>query len=945
MKLYAYTLPTVPEKKSWLKIGETAGNVKKRIKDQTSQVNLDYKIVWEGIGLIGKRKISDHEIHAYLESKGFERDGHSEWFKCFPEDVDVALNALKEQYHKEDLRTQLTEKFYLEIRNWFYWVAKTEDESAVAQHDFTLRLIVRLMFVYFFKERGLIPEEFFNENWFKNNLKTDAPKSEYRYYNTILRNLFFDCLNTPIKQRTAPEHKEHVLDISKLKSLFNQIPFLNGGIFNEHAGDDFELLNRYFFEEPHNENLKELGGVYQVEGIIRLLNKYKFKTDLDLLDISESENVIDPEFIGKVFESLLACIDADSKENRRKITGSFYTPREIVRYMVNESLNEFLKNKNSSNNNDLLNVKILDPACGSGAFPCGIMNEIMNRIDPNKQLSQKERHKTKLEIIKNVIYGVDIQPMAVQITELRLFLSLVEEITPDHKKDNYGIEPLPNLETKFVCANTLIGLQREKQGRLEIQGIKATIEQLKLTRNQHIVANNSDEKNRLQEYDKALRNTLAVYLEESGDLQHDTAIHLVQWNPYDQTQSSNFFDPQFMFGVESFDIVIGNPPYVFARNSKSKKISATDKSYFYDHYKLSEYQINLYPLFIEAGTNLLNSNGILCYITPNNWLTLNTNKKLRQFVLEKSKIAIINFNKKVFKNADVNSAIVIFQNSKSNKNTKLKLAEWENEYTLIGKIEKGKILSHKDFVINIEAVKKSETFDLLDKIESQGVPLSDIASVKCGLGAYGNGDGIPAQTKEMIKKRVYHSKSKEGYDWFKYIEGEDVKRYFCTWNKQEYLKYGKHLREPRNDWNLFSTPRILVRQIPSPLPHCINACYTEETFLNDRNSMNIIYIKVNPKYLLGVLNSRLISYWFAHKFGKLQRGIFPQFKVNELAQFPISNISTENQKPIIKLVDQILIAKQNDSQTNTSKLEQKIDKLVYELYGLTDDEIKIVEGL
>ena len=401
-----------------------------------------------------------------------------------------------------------------------------------------------------------------------------------------------------------------------------------------------------------------------------------------------------------------------------------------------------------------------------------------------------------------------------------------------------------------------------------------------------------------------------------------------------------------MFGVsEGFDIVIGNPPYIFARNSKSKGMTDSDKSYFYKNYNLSEYQINLYPLFIEKGTNILKINGVLCFITPNNWLTLNTNKKLRQFVLKQSNITILNFYKRVFESADVDAAIVTYQNTNTdNINENIILAEWEREYTLICDVEKCRILKSKDFIINIEALKGNEVFNLLDKIESNSVSLSNFAKVKCGLGAYGNGDGIPPQTKEMIKNRIYHSKNKKGVNWFKYIEGEDVKRYECSWNKQEYLKYGKHLREPRNDWNLFSTPRILVRQIPSPLPYCINACYVEETFLNDRNSMNIVYINVSPLYLLGILNSRLISYWFAHKFGKLQRGIFPQFKINELAQFPIPNSPPAAQQSIISLVNQILSAKIINPAVDTSNLEQQVDMLVYGLYGLTDSDVRVIEG-
>ncbi|MDR2117595.1 MAG: N-6 DNA methylase, partial [Planctomycetaceae bacterium] len=657
----------------------------------------------------------------------------------------------------------------------------------------------------------------------------------------------------------------------------------------------------------------------------------------DLFDLEYSQT-IDPEFIGKVFESLLACIDADTKENRRKTTVSFYTPREIVDYMVNESLDAYLQN-----NNDLLQCKILDPACGSGAFPCSIMNEIMRRIDPDKKLSQQERYHKKLEILQKVIYCVDIQSMAVQISSLRLFLSLIQEIIPDKKKDNYGIEPLPNLETKFVCANTLIGLKKEKQGRLELPEIKRTVKQLKLNREQHFMASTVTEKERLRKYDNDLRKLLSEAMEDAGALSHETAKLLLQWNPYDQTKSTPFFDPQWMFGIDNgFDIVIGNPPYVFARNSKSKGFSEDSKAYYYEHYELSEYQINLYPLFFEKGTNLLTKNGYLTYITPNNWLTLNTNQKLRRFILEKSNITIVVFYKRVFANADVDSAVVLFQNTKSTDG-KIKLAEWDKQYNIIGELEKQKLLATKDCIINVEVIKESETFNILDKIENNSVPISSIADVKVGLKAYQIGKGSPKQTKEMKNNRVFHAKTRNDKNYIKYLDGKDVCRYSLGWNG-EYLKYGKHLAEPRSNFDLFSTPRILVRQIPSPLPYCINACYTEEILLNDLNSMNIIYIKVSPLYLLGILNSKIISYWFAHKFGKLQRGIFPQFKINELAQFPIPNITPKKQQPIIDLVNQILSAKIENPNTDTTKLESKIDRLVYKLYNLTEQEIKIIEG-
>jgi len=213
---------------------------------------------------------------------------------------------------------------------------------------------------------------------------------------------------------------------------------------------------------------------------------------------------------------------------------------------------------------------------------------------------------------------------------------------------------------------------------------------------------------------------------------------------------------------------------------------------------------------------------------------------------------------------------------------------------------------------------------------------------QAGLQAYERGKGNPPQTEEMKENRVYHSTTKINDDYIKYLDGKDVCRYYLGWSG-EYLKYGDNLASPRKDFSLFSTPRILVRQIPSPLPYSINACFTKEIILNDRNSMNIINIQENSMLILGILNSKLISYWFAHKFGKLQRGIFPQFKVNELATFPIPKNFGNYKQPLIKLVDEILKKKKKDVKADVSEIEQQIDNLVYQLYELTYDEVKIID--
>ncbi len=190
---------------------------------------------------------------------------------------------------------------------------------------------------------------------------------------------------------------------------------------------------------------------------------------------------------------------------------------------------------------------------------------------------------------------------------------------------------------------------------------------------------------------------------------------------------------------------------------------------------------------------------------------------------------------------------------------------------------------------------------------------------------------------------VYHSTRKIDNAYIKYLDGKDVCRYRLDWSG-EFLKYGDNLAAPRKDFRLYSTKRILVRQIPSKPPYCINACLVEDPVLNDRNSMNIINFRESPDCILGILNSRLTSFWFVHKFGKMQRNTFPQFKVNELANFPLPKNRQDKQADIAKLVKQILVAKKSDSAVDSTHLERQIDQMVYELYELTPEEVAVVEG-
>ncbi|MDR0908962.1 MAG: Eco57I restriction-modification methylase domain-containing protein [Spirochaetaceae bacterium] len=981
-------------------------------------------------------------------------------------------NDLKNRFSVE----VLTKEFYTDLFTWYdKWAIKLVkfpkgfgSKVDLVQGDenriHLIRLITRLIFVWFIKQKGLVPEWIFEKEELGRVLAkfNSASTADGNYYNAILQNLFFATLNKPVEERefanegNAAARKEDYgiktkyRDNVNVKSYFaishhefikklETVPFLNGGLFEclDHLEDKQEYIDGFSREKTRQAFVPNAlffgdGSSDDAEGkehfgLLELFNLYNFTVEENTPQ--DVEVALDPELLGKAFENLLASYNPETNESARKATGSFYTPREIVNYMVDASLKEYLKEKltanhaNHANNTvvepvettakldilfsydtegnpfnpdetktliDAINrAKILDPACGSGAFPMGVLQRLvflLQKLDPdNKEWQEAQRQRAiteteeaykignkaerdarlleiseifeksknkddysrKLFLIENCIYGIDIQPIAIQISKLRFFISLiVEQKANTDKTQNYGIRPLPNLETKFVAANTLIGVHRNKDILPDQEVDKVQGELLKI-RHEHFNAKTSKQKRELRDRDREKTNELIKLLEEEHFYPPTDAIQMAAWNPYDQNGTAPIFDAEWMFGVkDGFDVVIGNPPYVFARNSEIKGLTQKAKADYYTNYKLAEYQINLYPLFIEKGTNLLNTSGVLCFITPNNWLTLNTNKLLRQFVLAQSEISILNFYKRVFESADVDAAVIIFKKDVvSNDRENIDLLEWTDNLHYLGVLPKSIFKSQKDCVINIDLVKNAELITIMNSIEHNTIPLSQIAIVKAGLKAYERGKGTPAQTEKMVTNRVYHSTTaQKGFT--KYLNGKDVCRYTLKWSG-EYLKYGNNLAAPRGSFDLFSTPRILVRQIPSPLPYCINACYTDEILLNDLNSMNIINITLPYQLVLGCLNSKLLSFWFANKFGKLQRGLFPQFKINELQQFPIPIICDNSRSFVdktIALVDKILAAKKTNPAADTKEQEDKIDALVYELYGLTEEEIAVVEG-
>lgn len=824
----------------------------------------------------------------------------------------------------------LNKKFYAGISERFITLRQylTKEKILDDKHAslFANRLLGRVIFCWFLDKKGVINHD---RKYFDSHSFTD----DSEYYRKNLENLFFGVLNTPIADR---EYKDDVT------------PFLNGGLFEARDTDLYKNLKLTF---PKN----------YFDDLFDFLSGYNFTTDESTSQFQQV--AIDPEMLGRIFENLLAEMTEETGEQARKVKGAFYTPREIVDYMCRESLREYLKTKipedqfrdqrfvqlidapdkdfQDQDHNwrrdwkpykdgiikALDDLKVLDPACGSGAFPIGMLQllvRVYERLEP-----RFDTYKAKLQIIERNIYGVDVEPMAVEIARLRAWLSIIVDEEADSKK----IKPLPNLEFKFICANSLVDLD---QSGVTIFGDDPELaNKLQEIRDGYFNTESLVKKKKLRaDYSKLVDKGEGLFGESLRSKQLKT------YRPFDNEWSASFFNPSFMFGVNAFNILIGNPPYVFARNSKSKGISKEHKTYFYEHFRLAKYQINLYSLFLERSTNLLVEQGMLSFIVPNNWLTINTNKDLREFVLSFSNITIVNFYAKVFASASVDSAIILFSKSQENKNISLYEYDTDQKLNLIKKTVTDYFLSKTDAVININALKNGDIGLLVEKIENNHKQLKDLADVRAGLKAYEVGKGAPSQTEKMKEDRIYHADKKIDDSYTRYLSGRDVQRYCLSWSG-EYLKYGNNLAAPRK-YELFSTPRILVRQIPSKPPYSINACYSDDLILNDLNSMNIVNIKDEPFYILGVLNSKVTTFWFIHKFGKLQRGIFPQFKINELESFPIPKATDKQKNEISKLVEKVLKEKKADQSANTKIYDDELDSLVADLFLLSSDEKALI---
>ena len=916
----------------------------------------------------------------------------------------ATFDALYAQWQKVFSTSLLTNKFYNELFNWYVWAIdpKTDvyfpndpdddNDDYEGRDTKIIRLITRVMFVWFIRQKKLVPDWIFDEDYLVRILKDFNPVAadSGNYYNAVLQNLFFATLNRAIEdedgKRRFAELQGHVdaknlyrydelYTISKdeIVEHFSSIPFVNGSLFeclDKTKGNDGVGKAFYYDGFSRNDHRIPATNHYRYRAFVP--NNLFFDPDRGLFSIFgrynftieentplEQQVALDPELLGKVFENLLGVYNPETKETARKQSGSFYTPREIVDYMVDETLISYLGDTKLVRNlfsesftyNELdwseyqaiaaklKTVKILDPACGSGAFPVGMLNRIVEILGKLKT-DRGDVFKLKRHIIENCIYGSDIQCIAAQITKLRFFISLIVNCERDEEKPNFGIPELPNLETKFVAANSLIGINKIQSGMnlFEDPRVIETTEELRQVRHDHFNANTAAKKRRLVGKDEKLRKKLADLLNGSF-YQPEDAWKLALWNPYDQNTSATFFDPEWMFGIkDGFDIVIGNPPYI---DSEVMTRTMPEMREAYSRlFKCAKGNWDSYVLFFELGDKLLSPNGVLSFIVPNKVLSIGYAETLRKYLSNRLCLkALRDYSRVSVFEASVYPCTFVFTKSDV-KNVQVAKMQSLNDIAYSSNVTSEVFFSQDSW--NNWLSRPEEVSILVKIIQNTTSKVADLYKV------------VAAATvnEAYILKEILRDDDTLN-DGLKFINSGTIDRYVSLWGqkKTKYIK-GSYVypvvskidlrQKIPNRFQLATSMKLIIASMTKVLEVFFdNGEYIagkSTTCVMTKNNSNL-------RILLGLLNSKLLSFWLVKSYSaQAMSGEAINISTAIVENLPCPEMDSDTSNTIVSAVDQILALKGSNSEADTSALETVIDEKIFDLYGLTPEEREIVKA-
>ena len=771
-------------------------------------------------------------------------------------------------------------------------------------------------------------------------------------------------------------------------------------------------------------------------GLYTHFGQYDFTTDESTPDYEQV--AIDPEMLGRIFESLLAEQMDDTGKTARNPRGAFYTPREIVTYMCREALRQYLYRTLGSGNGihqgidklldtpdgkwesdsdprrslwnsntatmlpqaiaALERVRVLDPACGSGAFPMGMLQLLMRcRVRLMGKAATVDAYQQKLEILQNNVFGADIEPMAVEIARLRVWLSMIVE------RESIGqVEPLPNLDFKFVCADSLVPLANEDvsgtdqvrgmtiadvslkkgildQGAFDLADESELLEQLKKIRSRYFAATDSERKSELMHQFEEISNQLG------GGVSSSRGRQIADFHPHSSTISETghapFFDPDFMFGTDAFDVIIGNPPYVQLQKMKNQRVAY--ESLGYQSYNKTG---DLYELFYERGLELLSKYGVLNYITSNKWMRNRYGKELREYLSRNAEvISLIDLGAGRFSSATVDTNIVllakgrldkVFQAVKYADDSLADIAAYvaERATTIPFKFVDGntasdvgkKVPDGGPWVILTDIER-----DIKAKMEEVGTPLKQL-DVRIYRGVLtGLNDAFIIDKAKRDELIAADPKSAEIIH--PVLRGRDIKRYHYEFADQYMIathngyKYDDTVF-PRVDvekypavkeWLSSFEPKLSERADQGDTPYNLRKC----AYMGDFSQPKIVwgnlclraqyamvkddaivcapspFIATDDWFLLGVLNSKAAD-WYVHQVGVTRSGGYMEYKPVFVEQIPIPQNVPEKERTRIASLAQAI---QSGQREEVPEYEEQINDIVCDLYGINNREIRILQ--